>query len=145
MRIHAIQTGRVRIKASQIVGRGHGLARRLAPLVDKEWSDWLPTDAYAIEHRDGGILVDTGASASLVRLPRSAASPGLGRPHPLRSARRRLRLARECALTGVSAHGKVALAPTTDVSPCKSDAGSAGRRRKNEQGNRSHPPFSSVA
>ena len=70
MRIHAIETGRVRIKASQIVGRGHGLARRLAPLVDKEWSDWLPTYAYAIEHRDGVILVDTGASASLVRLPR---------------------------------------------------------------------------
>ncbi len=70
MRIHAIQTGRVRIKASQIVGRGHGLARRLAPLMDREWSDWLPTTAYAIEHRDGVILVDTGASASLVRLPR---------------------------------------------------------------------------
>ena len=45
-------------------------ARRLAPLVDKEWSDWLPTTAYAIEHRDGVILVDTGASAGLVRLPR---------------------------------------------------------------------------
>ena len=65
MRIHAIQTGRVRIKASQIVGRGHGLARRLAPLIDREWSDWLPTFAYAIEHRDGVILVDTGASAGL--------------------------------------------------------------------------------
>jgi N-acyl homoserine lactone hydrolase len=70
MRVHAIQTGRVRIKASQIVGRGHGLARRLAPLIDREWSDWLPTCAYAIEHRDGVILVDTGASAGLRRLPR---------------------------------------------------------------------------
>lgn len=70
MRIHAIQTGRVRIKASQIVGRGHGLARRLAPLTDPEWSEWLPTCAYAIEHREGVILVDTGASASLGRLPR---------------------------------------------------------------------------
>ena len=36
MRVHAIQTGRVRIKASQIVGRGHGLRRRLAPLTDAE-------------------------------------------------------------------------------------------------------------
>jgi glyoxylase-like metal-dependent hydrolase (beta-lactamase superfamily II) len=70
VRIHAIQTGRVRIKASQIAGKGHGLARRLAPLVDREWSDWLPTLAYAIEHRDGVILVDTGASAGLKRLPR---------------------------------------------------------------------------
>jgi N-acyl homoserine lactone hydrolase len=70
MRIHAIQTGRVLIKASQVVGRGRGLARRLAPLFDAEWSDWLPVYAYAIEHRDGVILIDTGASASFKRLPR---------------------------------------------------------------------------
>lgn len=70
MRVHAIQTGRVRIKASQIVGRDHGLARRLAPLLDAEWSDWLPVNAYAIEHRDGVILVDTGVSAGVKRLPR---------------------------------------------------------------------------
>jgi N-acyl homoserine lactone hydrolase len=70
MRLHAIQTGRVQIKASQIAGRGHGLARRLKPLVDGQWSSWLPTLAYAIEHRDGGILVDTGASAGFMRLPR---------------------------------------------------------------------------
>ncbi len=70
MRIHAIQTGRVRIKRSQIADRGHGLARRVAPLMDAQWSAWLPTHAYAIEHRDGVILVDTGASAGLKRLPR---------------------------------------------------------------------------
>jgi N-acyl homoserine lactone hydrolase len=70
MRVHAIQTGRVRIKASQIVGRGHGLKRRLGPLIDSEWSAWLPTFAYAVEHRDGVILVDTGASAAVKSLPR---------------------------------------------------------------------------
>ena len=70
MRVHAIQTGRVKIKASQIVGRGHGLKRRLGPLIDSEWSAWLPTLAYAIEHRDGVILVDAGASAAAKRLPR---------------------------------------------------------------------------
>ena len=70
MRVHAIQTGRVRIKASQVVGRGHGLKRRLAPLIDSEWSPWLPTFAYAIEHREGVILVDTGVSAAVKRLPR---------------------------------------------------------------------------
>jgi N-acyl homoserine lactone hydrolase len=69
MQIHAIQTGRVQIKASQVVGRGHGLARRLAPLTDRAWSAWLPTHAYAIEHRDGVILVDSGASVGLKRLP----------------------------------------------------------------------------
>ena len=70
MRVHAIQTGRVKIKASQVVGRGHGLMRRFAPLIDSEWSAWLPTFAYAIEHRDGVILVDTGASAAAKSLPR---------------------------------------------------------------------------
>ena len=70
MRIHAIQTGLVRIKMSQIEGRGHGLARRLAPLVDRAWSRWLPTFAWAIEHPEGVILVDTGATARLKSLPR---------------------------------------------------------------------------
>ena len=70
MRIHAIQTGAVQIKTSQIVGRGHGLARRMAPLFDENWSDWLPVYAFAIEHRDGVILVDSGSNAGLKRLPR---------------------------------------------------------------------------
>src|SRR5271170_4315075 len=70
MRIHAIQTGAVQIKNSQIVGRGHGLARRIAPLFDQNWSDWLPVFAFAIEHRDGVILVDAGSNAGLKRLPR---------------------------------------------------------------------------
>lgn len=70
MRIHALQTGRVQVRRSQLVGQGHGWARRLAPLVDGAWSDWLPTYAFAVEHRDGVILVDAGASAGLKRLPR---------------------------------------------------------------------------
>ncbi len=69
MRVHAIQTGLVQIKMSQIDGRGHGLARQLAPLVDRAWSPWLPTLAWAIEHPEGVILVDTGASARLKSLP----------------------------------------------------------------------------
>ena len=70
MRIHAIQTGAVQIKASQIVGHGHGLARRMAPLFDENWSDRLPVYAFAIEHRDGVILVDSGSNAGLNSLPR---------------------------------------------------------------------------
>ena len=70
MRVHAISTGRVRVKASQLVGRGGGLARRLAPLVDDEWSDWLPIYVFAVEHREGVILIDSGANAGLKRLPR---------------------------------------------------------------------------
>lgn len=70
MRILAIQTGLVQVKASQIEGRGHGLARQAAPLFDDTWSPWLPTFAWAIEHPEGVILVDTGASTGLKTLPR---------------------------------------------------------------------------
>ena len=59
MNIHAIQTGSVRIKTAQVEGHGHGLARRLAVFTDRNWTDWLPTYAWAIEHRDRVIVVDT--------------------------------------------------------------------------------------
>jgi glyoxylase-like metal-dependent hydrolase (beta-lactamase superfamily II) len=70
MRIHAIRTGSVQIKTAQITGRGHGLARRVAPLFDESWSDWLPVYAFAIEHRDGVVLIDSGSNAGLKSLPR---------------------------------------------------------------------------
>ena len=70
MRVHAISTGAVRIRPSQAAGRGHGLRRRLAPLFDAQWSDWLPIYVYAIEHRDGIILVDAGANVGVKALPK---------------------------------------------------------------------------
>jgi N-acyl homoserine lactone hydrolase len=69
MRIHAIETGRVKVKMAQLKGRGHGLARRAAPLFDSHWSDWLPIYAWAIEHNEGVIAVDTGQGAHLKSLP----------------------------------------------------------------------------
>jgi glyoxylase-like metal-dependent hydrolase (beta-lactamase superfamily II) len=33
-------------------------------------ADWLPVYAFAIEHRDGAILVDSGSNAGLMSLPR---------------------------------------------------------------------------
>ena len=71
MKIHAIQTGFVRIKTAQIEGRGHGLARRLAIFTDRNWTDWLPTYAWVIEHRDGIIVVDTGQGTHLLETGRS--------------------------------------------------------------------------
>jgi glyoxylase-like metal-dependent hydrolase (beta-lactamase superfamily II) len=70
MRIHAIQTGRVRIKQAQIEGRGHGTWRQLQPILSSEWADWSPVYAWAIEHPEGVIVVDTGAAAHLKSLPR---------------------------------------------------------------------------
>jgi glyoxylase-like metal-dependent hydrolase (beta-lactamase superfamily II) len=70
MRIHAIQTGRVRIKQAQIEGRGRGTLRQLQPILARDWADWSPTYAWAIEHPEGVIVVDTGAAAHLQSLPR---------------------------------------------------------------------------
>jgi len=69
MRVHAIETGRVRIKRAQIEGRGHGPWRQLQPMLSQEWADWSPTYAWAIEHPEGLIVVDTGAAAHLKSLP----------------------------------------------------------------------------
>jgi N-acyl homoserine lactone hydrolase len=66
MRIHAIQTGFVKIKSAQVEGHGHGLARRLAIFTDRNWTEWLPTYAWAIEHKEGVIVVDTGQGAHLL-------------------------------------------------------------------------------
>ncbi|MER8506991.1 MULTISPECIES: N-acyl homoserine lactonase family protein [unclassified Mesorhizobium] len=63
MKVHAIRTGSVRIKTAQIEGRGHGLASIFA---DRNWSGWLPTFAWAIEHDEGVIVVDTGQAAHLL-------------------------------------------------------------------------------
>jgi glyoxylase-like metal-dependent hydrolase (beta-lactamase superfamily II) len=66
MNIHAIQTGSVRIKTAQVEGRGRGLGRRLRVFTDRKWSEWLPTYAWAIEHPEGVIVVDTGQGTHLV-------------------------------------------------------------------------------
>ena len=70
MRIHAIQTGRVQIKQAQIEGRGHGLWRQIQPIVSSEWAEWAPVYAWAIEHAEGVIVVDTGSATHVKSLPR---------------------------------------------------------------------------
>lgn len=71
MKLHAIQTGSVRIKTAQVEGRGRGLRRRLAVLTDRRWTPWLPTYAWAIEHPEGVIVVDTGQGTHLLEASRS--------------------------------------------------------------------------
>lgn len=67
MKLHAIRTGSVRIKTAHIEGRGFGPLRKVAIVMDRNWSDWLPTFAWAIEHDEGVIVVDTGQAAHLLR------------------------------------------------------------------------------
>ena len=66
MNIRAIQTGSVRIKSAQVQGRGRGLRRRLAIFADRDWTEWLPTYAWVIEHPEGVIVVDTGQGTHLL-------------------------------------------------------------------------------
>jgi N-acyl homoserine lactone hydrolase len=61
--IHAIQTGTVAITTSWRDGVGHGRRRLLHTLLDREWTDPLPIYAFAIEHPEGVIVVDTGETA----------------------------------------------------------------------------------
>ena len=71
MTIHAIQTGAVRIKQSQVHGRGRGWRRRARVFGDAQWTDWLPTYAWLIDHPEGIIVVDTGQGAHLLESGRS--------------------------------------------------------------------------
>jgi glyoxylase-like metal-dependent hydrolase (beta-lactamase superfamily II) len=63
MKIQAIQTGTVRIKPSQRVGRGRGGMRQVNILLDRTWTEPLPIYAWAIETDEGVIVVDTGETA----------------------------------------------------------------------------------
>jgi len=71
MKVHAIQTGSVRIKTAQVEGRGHGLSRRLAIFADSSWTDWLPTYAWVIDCSEGIIVIDTGQGAHLLESGKS--------------------------------------------------------------------------
>jgi glyoxylase-like metal-dependent hydrolase (beta-lactamase superfamily II) len=61
--IHAVCTGLVQVRRSQMESRGSGPARLINMLFDDEWTDWLPIYAWVIEHDEGIIVVDTGETA----------------------------------------------------------------------------------
>ena len=79
--IHAIRTGLVQVRRPQMESRGSGLARMTHMLFDEEWSDWLPVYAWAIEHDEGIIVVDTGETW---RVHRTRVSPALAPVLPAR-------------------------------------------------------------
>ncbi len=94
MRVHAIQTGTVSVTERQREGRGPGPLRPLATMLDRDWTGQLPIYAWAIEHPEGVIVVDTGETARLAeshpgrliteagRSSRSALSLVSGRDQP---------------------------------------------------------------
>jgi N-acyl homoserine lactone hydrolase len=64
MKIHAIQTGTVALTTAWREGIGHGRRRLVNAILDGEWTEPLPIYAFAIEHPEGVIVVDTGESAA---------------------------------------------------------------------------------
>ena len=63
MNVVAIETGKVRVRERQRRGEGTGRRRVVNTLVDRRWTDELPIYAWAIEHPEGVIVVDTGETA----------------------------------------------------------------------------------
>jgi N-acyl homoserine lactone hydrolase len=67
MKIHAIQTGTVAVTSAWREGAGQGRSRLVHTILDREWTEPLPIYAFAIEHPEGVIVVDTGESARASR------------------------------------------------------------------------------
>jgi N-acyl homoserine lactone hydrolase len=63
LKIHAIQTGTVRVKVCQSVGRGSGVMRQVNIVLDRSWTKALPIYAWAVETPEGVVMVDTGETA----------------------------------------------------------------------------------
>jgi N-acyl homoserine lactone hydrolase len=63
LKIHAIKTGKVTIRPNQVKGKGAGSIRMLNVYLDKRWTEALPIYAWAIEHPEGVVVVDTGETA----------------------------------------------------------------------------------
>jgi N-acyl homoserine lactone hydrolase len=63
MKIHAIQTGTVALTMSWREGAGEGRRRLVNTLLDRRWTEPLPIHAFAIEHPEGVLVVDTGETA----------------------------------------------------------------------------------
>ena len=68
MKIHALQTGTVRVKRSFLFPRD-GPRRQLDLFLPGEWSDPLPIHCWTIEHEGLLRLVDTGETAAARNVP----------------------------------------------------------------------------
>jgi N-acyl homoserine lactone hydrolase len=63
IRVHAIQTGKVKIKQFEIAGARNRISRMWQLLHTENWTDWLPIYCWLIEHPEGPFLIDAGEIA----------------------------------------------------------------------------------
>jgi N-acyl homoserine lactone hydrolase len=104
MRIHAIQTGNVRVKQSFLFPRA-GLRRQLDLFIPGPWSEPLPILCWAIEHEGVLRLVDSGETTAANNVPfaRMEVSDGQELPAAMAAAGLDLNDVAEVVLT--HAHG----------------------------------------
>jgi glyoxylase-like metal-dependent hydrolase (beta-lactamase superfamily II) len=76
LRLHALQTGWVQVKARHRTLSGPAALRLPGILLDTVWTPWLPILCYAIEHPEGVIVVDTGETARAMDAAYFACSTG---------------------------------------------------------------------
>ncbi len=75
IRIHALATGWVRIKAAHFEARGPTALRIPAILGGRRWVGWMPVWSYLVEHPERTVLVDTGVSPALAQPGYAACDP----------------------------------------------------------------------
>lgn len=68
MKIHALTTGRVRVKHAFLYAKT-GVRRQLDLFLPGPWTDAVPIHCWAIEHADRLVLVDTGEVATARDIP----------------------------------------------------------------------------
>jgi glyoxylase-like metal-dependent hydrolase (beta-lactamase superfamily II) len=65
IKIHAIQTGKVKVKQFQLTGAGNPISRLWQLFFTNRWSDWHPVYCWLVEHPAGPFLIDTGETAKV--------------------------------------------------------------------------------
>ena len=87
MRIHALTTGTVRLKAAFLHARA-GWRRQPSLFLPGEWSDPVPIHCWAVEHDGRVVLVDTGETSAVNDVPfaRFDVSPEVELPAVLSAA-----------------------------------------------------------
>src|SRR4051812_11717794 len=60
IRLHVLDTGRVKLHRRQIDPHPRDGLRLPATLFDRQWTDWLAVWTFAIEHPEGLVVVDAG-------------------------------------------------------------------------------------
>lgn len=64
VKVHVLDTGRVRLHRRQVDPHPRDGMRLLATLLDRQWTDWLSVWSFAIEHPEGLVVVDAGQDAN---------------------------------------------------------------------------------